>query len=262
MQHDFEQETTLPVRLNTSITSDTSSTEQSVYGQKNLPGAVGPGSTLALIDTDPERDTDILLSAKNMPRSYRVWQMTMDILFALCGSLALVLMLPLIALLIVLDSPGPVFYSQERIGYHGKPFRIFKFRTMYARAEDPGQAIWANKQDKRITRSGRVMRAIHLDELPQVFNILRGEMSLIGPRPEREAFISELERQIPLYRYRLTVKPGLTGWAQVQYHYASSIEDSRIKLQYDLYYIEHQTRKLDMHILAKTILEVLSHHGT
>ena len=121
--------------------------------------------------------------------------------------------------------------------------------------------MWAAKDDARITRVGRFMRAIHLDELPQVFNILRGEMSLIGPRPEREEFASELEKANPLYRYRLAAKPGLTGWTQVNYGYGSTSQEELIKLQYDLYYIEHQSFVLDVLILLKTIVEVLRHRG-
>lgn len=192
---------------------------------------------------------------------YLVLRGTIDILFGLLGSLILLGLFPVIALLLVLDSPGPIFYRQERVGYQGKPFRIFKFRTMHVNAEASGQAIWAAEQDTRVTRVGRFMRAVHLDELPQVFNILRGEMSLIGPRPERAAFTRELEEQLPFYLSRLTVKPGLTGWAQVNYHYAGNIEDYRIKLQYDLYYIDHQSLRLDLLILLRTVKEIVMRRG-
>src|SRR5437667_6907200 len=164
----------------------------------------------------------------------------MDITFGLCGMVVLLLILPILALLIYLDSPGPIFYSQERLGYLGKTFRIFKFRSMCVDAEANGQAVWASEDDSRVTSIGRFMRAIHLDELPQILNILRGEMSLIGPRPEREEFTIGLEKTIPFYRCRLAIKPGLTGWAQVKYHYGSTEDDALIKLQYDLYYIKHQ----------------------
>lgn len=197
----------------------------------------------------------------SLPTLYCYWCKAMDITFGLLGMLLLLFILPVLALLIYLDSPGPIFYSQERVGYQGKKFRMHKFRSMRTDAEHPGHAIWASKNDARVTRIGRLLRAIHLDELPQVFNILRGEMSLIGPRPEREEYILELEKANPLYRRRLTVKPGLTGWAQVNYGYGSTSKDELEKLQYDLYYIEHQSFMLDIVILLKTIVEVVNCHG-
>jgi len=185
----------------------------------------------------------------------------MDLSFGLLGLIVLILILPVLALFIYLDSPGSIFYSQERVGHQGRKFRMHKFRSMGTDAELAGQAVWASKDDARVTRIGRFLRTIHLDELPQVFNILRGEMSLIGPRPEQPAFASELEQINPLYRRRLDVKPGLTGWAQVKYGYGSTNLDELEKLQYDLYYIKHQSFKLDMVILLKTIVEVVQHHG-
>src|SRR5438067_8102966 len=141
----------------------------------------------------------------------------MNLLFGVCGLLVLCLVLPIIAVSIYLDSPCPIFYSQERLGLRGKPFRIYKFRSMRTDAESAKHAIWATENDPRITRIGRFLRATHLDELPQVLNILRGDISLIGPRPERAEFVTELEKIIPFYRCRLVVKPGLTGWAQVKH---------------------------------------------
>lgn len=192
---------------------------------------------------------------------YLCWRKVMDVIFGLIGSALLLLVLPILALLIYLDSPGPIFYSQERVGYQGRKFRILKFRSMCTEAERPGSAIWAAEGDKRVTRIGRLMRATHLDELPQVLNILRGDMSLIGPRPERQEFVSQLEKTIPFYRCRLSVKPGLTGWAQVKYPYASTSDDALIKSQYDLYYIKHQSFTLDIFIILKTVVEVLLCHG-
>lgn len=186
----------------------------------------------------------------------------LDLSFALCGTVLLLLLLPLLALLIRLDSPGPVFYCQERLGYRGKKFSLIKFRSMCNDAETGGYAVWATEHDPRVTRTGHFIRAIHLDELPQVLNILRGEMSLIGPRPEREAFVVELEKTLPGYRLRLDIKPGLTGWAQVQYHYARSQADALIKLQYDLYYIVHRSITLDIVILLKTVAKVVFYHET
>lgn len=133
-------------------------------------------------------------------RLYAIWQKAMDIFFGSAGLIALLLLLPLLALAIYVDSPGPVFYSQERLGYQKKPFRMYKFRSMHTNAECQGHAIWAGKDDDRVTRVGRLLRQTHLDELPQVFNILRGEMSLIGPRPEREVYATLLEERQPLYR--------------------------------------------------------------
>jgi len=206
-------------------------------------------------------EQEMMLSSRLSPL-YLAIRFMLDFSFALCGSFILLCLLPLLSLLILLDSPGPIFYRQERVGYRGAKFRLLKFRSMYVDAELPGEALWAAPHDARVTRVGRLLRSLHLDELPQVFNILLGQMSLIGPRPEREPFVLELEKLLPAYRARLLVKPGLTGWAQVNNRYARTVEDSRIKLQYDLYYIAHQSLKLDMIILAKTVLEVISLHGT
>ena len=192
---------------------------------------------------------------------YLAWKKCLDLACGILGLLLLGLVFPIIAPLIYLDSPGPIFYSQQRIGFRGKAFRIYKFRTMRPDAEGAGRAIWAAEADKRITRVGRFLRATHIDELPQLFNILRGDMSLIGPRPERAEFISELEKTIPFYGYRLAAKPGLTGWAQVKYHYGRSGNDALIKLQYDLYYIKRQSFMLDLFIILKTVAEVLSLRG-
>ncbi len=192
---------------------------------------------------------------------YLWWHTFLDIVFGVCGLPVLLLLLPIIAFLIRLDSPGPVFYTQERLGYRERTFYIRKFRSMYIDAEQAGQAIWATANDMRVTRVGRFMRATRLDELPQVINILRGEMSLIGPRPERKEFVATLETRIPLYRCRLAVKPGLTGWAQVKYRYGNTEHDAQVKLHYDLYYIKHWSPMLDILILCKTIIEVVSYRG-
>lgn len=192
---------------------------------------------------------------------YRCWRKIIDIGLGALGAAILLLLLPALAPLIYLDSPGPIFYSQERVGLRGKPFRIFKLRSMRTDAEREGHACYASANDERVTRVGRFLRATHLDELPQFLNILRGDMSVIGPRPERQMFVEELERSIPLYRFRLSVKPGLTGWAQVSYRYASSADESLHKLQYDLYYIKHQSLTLDIIILLKTVGEVLLSRG-
>ncbi len=184
-----------------------------------------------------------------------------DLLFGLAGSLVCLVLLPFIAAAIRLDSPGPIFYVQERAGLHGRSFRVRKFRSMIQDAERDGQPRWATKDDQRITRVGRFLRKTRLDELPQVLNVLRGEMSLVGPRPERPQFIEQLQHQIPFYRTRLATKPGLTGWAQVNYGYGATVEDALIKLQYDLYYIKHQSPWLDLLIMLRTIGVVLQLKG-
>ena len=148
------------------------------------------------------------------------------------------------------------------LGRAGKPFSIIKLRSMHVNAEQNGEAQWATQDDPRITRVGRVLRKTRLDELPQLINVLRGEMSFIGPRPERPEFVSELEQCIPYYRTRLLVKPGLTGWAQVQYSYTNSVEDTFVKLQYDLYYIHRWSVWLDLYILFRTVAVVLQFKGT
>lgn len=158
----------------------------------------------------------------------------------------------LAALAIKLDSRGPIIYSQERVGLHGKPFRLHKFRTMVPDAERKG-AVWAKRKDPRVTRVGHFLRASRIDELPQLWNILRGQMSLVGPRPERPEFVAALADHIPFYNERHLVKPGLTGWAQINYRYGASVADTRRKLQFDLYYIRHMSPELDLMIILRTI---------
>lgn len=192
---------------------------------------------------------------------YRCWQRTLDMLFAITGLLLLLLLLPFLALVIYLDSPGPIFYHQERVGYRGRRFLMHKIRSMHPTTEQTGRLRWKIAGDQRVTHIGRFMRATHLDELPQAINILRGEMALIGPRPQRPEYVARLEESSPLYRSRLEIKPGLTGWAQVNYGYGNSYHDDLTKLQYDLYYIAHRSFKLDIIILMRTVLEVIQHRG-
>lgn len=174
---------------------------------------------------------------------------------------ALLILLPFVALAIRLDSPGPVFHRQQRVGWRGKPFTVLKFRSMVQDAEPDGEAQWATKDDPRVTRVGRLLRRMRLDELPQALNVLRGEMSLVGPRPERPEFVERLQLEIPFYRVRLAVKPGLTGWAQINYGYGDSVEATLNKLQYDLYYLKHQSFWFDLLILARTVHVVLRMKG-
>lgn len=159
-----------------------------------------------------------------------------------------------------LDSPGPVFYRQERAGLGGRPFTLIKFRSMRVDAEASGP-VWASAKDSRVTRIGQIIRLTRIDELPQLVNILRGEMSFIGPRPERPIFVEKLAREIPFYELRMCVKPGLTGWAQVNYPYGASVEDARMKLSYDLYYVRHGSILLDAMILFATVRVILFQEG-
>ena len=193
---------------------------------------------------------------------YRMARRLLDIVVGVVGLLGLGLLLPFITAAICLDSRGPIFYRQTRVGKGGRPYRVIKLRTMFRDAEAAGEAIWARQNDDRVTRFGRFARKTRLDEIPQFWNVLKGEMSLIGPRPERPEFVEHLHEQIPFYRSRHVVKPGLTGWAQVNYGYGSSVEDALMKLQYDLYYVKHRSLYLDVLILVKTVGTVLSFSGT
>ncbi len=175
----------------------------------------------------------------------------------LAGTLPLML---LTALLIKLDSPGPVFYRQERVGLHGRRFTMLKFRSMRLDAELRGPA-WAARKDPRMTRIGAAIRRARIDELPQLINVLRGEMGCIGPRPERQHFVEQLAALIPFYRDRACVKPGLTGWAQVNFPYGASVEDARMKLSYDLFYVKHRSLFLDLLILLSTVRVILFQEG-
>jgi len=187
---------------------------------------------------------------------YRRWRQVTD---RVLGFIGLVVSLPvmlLTAIAVRLESPGPILYSQERVGLRNRVFRILKFRSMCLDAEADG-AKWAEEGDPRVTRVGRVIRKLRIDELPQFMNVIRGDMSLIGPRPERPIFVKQLEHDIPYYAQRHWVKPGLTGWAQVRYPYGASAEAAIEKLQYDLYYIKNQSPILDAIILFETVRIIL-----
>ncbi len=180
------------------------------------------------------------------------------------GLIGFILSLPIAlitAILIKLDSKGPVFYRQERVGKNGKTFEVIKFRSMKTDAEKDGAPVWAKSDDDRVTRVGRVIRKIRVDEIPQFWNIIKGEMSFVGPRPERPHFVAQLAKEIPFYEHRHLVTPGLTGWAQTKYPYGASVEDARQKLQYDLYYIKNQSLSLDFVIVFETIKTVLFGRG-
>jgi len=184
----------------------------------------------------------------------------LDVVCALALLLLAAPIMAALALVIRLESPGPVLFRQERVGQHGQPFTLYKFRSMVENAESQG-ARWAQKNDARVTRIGAFLRRSHLDELPQVWNVLRGDLSFVGPRPERQCFVDVLRHQIPFYDLRHYVKPGVTGWAQVCYPYAASVEDSYEKLQYDLYYAKHVSLALDVSILIRTAMHVLTGRG-
>lgn len=183
-----------------------------------------------------------------------------DIVISVFGLVFFILFIPIILLGNLLGNKGTLFYTQNRVGFHGKEFKIYKLRSMIQNAEKNG-AVWAQKNDKRITSFGRFLRTTRLDELPQFYNILKGEMSVIGPRPERPEFVNELEEQIPFYAIRHVIRPGLTGWAQVNYPYAGTLEEQETKLRYDLYYIKERSSFLDFKILIKTISTVLLMRG-
>ncbi len=184
-----------------------------------------------------------------------------DILISLVILLSLFPLLVVIAFFIIIDTPGPIFYTQRRVGFRGKKFSLIKFRSMIQDAEKYTGPIWAKKDDKRITRMGRIMRPFRLDELPQLINVLLGDMSFIGPRPERPHFVSKFVSQIPLYSLRHTVHPGITGLAQVKYSYDRTIEDVKKKLDYDLEYINNISIRLDLKIFLKTALTVIKRQG-
>ena len=178
--------------------------------------------------------------------------------------LILTLSLPLnvlVSILIKLDSKGPIIFKQDRIGMNNKEFRIYKFRSMYLDAEKHTGPVWSQKDDPRVTRVGRILRQLRIDEIPQFFNVLKGEMSLVGPRPERPFFVKMLAEKLPYYKRRLKVRPGITGWAQVKHKYDENIEDVKIKLRYDLFYIENMSLRMDIKILARTIYVVIFGKG-
>jgi exopolysaccharide biosynthesis polyprenyl glycosylphosphotransferase len=176
-----------------------------------------------------------------------------DVFTSLAGLVFFTVASPLVALLIRLDSPGPILFRQKRSGKGGHSIWVWKYRTMVMNAESDGEARWASPGDPRVTRIGKWMRRTRLDEIPQFWNVLRGDMSLIGPRPERPELIAQLEKQIPFYRARLLIQPGLTGWSQVNFGYVRTVEDTALKLEYDLYYIRHRSLVLDFKIVLRTL---------
>jgi exopolysaccharide biosynthesis polyprenyl glycosylphosphotransferase len=200
-----------------------------------------------------------------MPELMPVWEIKIKRLMDVVLSFLLIFItspfLIITAILIKIESKGPVFYKQQRSGLNGKIFKIYKFRSMIQDAEKHTGPVWSTKGDPRITKFGRFMRKVRIDEIPQAINILRGDMSFVGPRPERPFFVEKLSQEIPLYKRRLKVRPGVTGWAQVKHKYDESIEDVRVKLRYDLFYIENMSLRMDFKILFRTIFVVLFGKG-
>jgi exopolysaccharide biosynthesis polyprenyl glycosylphosphotransferase len=206
----------------------------------------------------------ILRSFTDKARSsgfFELWKRFLDVIGGFAGSLALLVLLPFIAIIVLLDDGLPIFYSQTRSGRGGQPYRILKFRTMRRDAEADGRPQWAREGDERATRVGGFLRKTHIDELPQFLNVLRGEMSLVGPRAERPELVAHFQQHVPFYRARLLVKPGITGWAQINFGYASTIDETITKLEYDLYYIEHRSVILDLVILLRTPSTMLRLRG-
>lgn len=198
---------------------------------------------------------------KKNARTYMLLKRAWDFSMALVGLALALPVIPIVALTIKLDSPGPIFFKQTRVGRGGKPFKIVKYRTMRQDAEAVSGAVWATDRDPRITRIGRFLRKSRLDEIPQLWNVLVGDMSFVGPRPERPEFDEELEREIPFYRARRAVRPGLTGWAQVSHGYGNTMLDALRKVEYDLYYIKNESFYLDLLIMLRTVAVVLKLGG-
>jgi exopolysaccharide biosynthesis polyprenyl glycosylphosphotransferase len=191
----------------------------------------------------------------------RFMKRTVDLIFSTVVLVGLLPVWLLLALAIKLDSPGPVLFKQRRIGKGGREYTLLKFRSMIRDAEKHTGPVWAQKDDRRVTAVGRFLRRTRLDEIPQLINVFKGEMSLVGPRPERPYFVRQLVAEIPLYSRRLNVKPGITGWAQTRHTYDTDIDDVREKVRYDLYYIENMSLSLDLKIMARTILVTITGHG-
>ncbi len=192
---------------------------------------------------------------------YELFKRLMDIAGGIVGSLIFLLIFPFAALAIIAESGFPIFYSQERYGKGGRVFKIYKFRSMHQNAEESGEAKFAEENDPRVTRVGNFLRRTRIDEMPQFIGVVTGEMSLVGPRAERPEMVTQFQKQIPFYRARLLVKPGLTGWAQINYGYVATLKETAVKLEYDLYYIKHRTFGMDFNIVLRTIGTVLRRTG-
>jgi sugar transferase (PEP-CTERM system associated) len=219
-------------------------------------------SVFGRVSTADLRPSQLVFSAELGPRSSNVHlQSVYSMILGITGLVISLPIMALVAILVKLSSPGPILYRQTRVGLRGATFQVFKFRSMYADAEASTGAVWATKSDPRITPIGRWLRKLRLDELPQFFNVIRGEMAVAGPRPERPEFCRIIEEKIPFYKQRHSVKPGITGWAQINQQYADTIEDSITKLEYDLYYIKNLAPSLDAYIIFHTLKVMLLSRG-
>ena len=200
-----------------------------------------------------------------MPELMPEWEKKLKRLMDIIVSLLILLLSAPITILtsiaIKIDSEGPIFFKQERLGQNGKPFKVLKFRSMINDAEKHTGPVWSQKDDPRVTRMGKFVRRVRIDEIPQMYNVLKGEMSLVGPRPERAFFVEKLSQEIPYYKRRLKVRPGVTGWAQIKHKYDETIDDVKIKLRYDLFYIENMSIRMDFKILLRTVFVVLFGKG-
>ncbi len=220
-------------------------------------------ATFGRISTRELRPSQLVFSTELGPNQARVMlQSIYSLGIAIVGTVILSPLMLLVFLLVRLSSKGPAIYRQRRVGKNDVPFTLFKFRSMFADAEAESGAVWAQKDDPRVTLVGKWLRRLRLDELPQLFNVLRGEMSIVGPRPERPEFVTELEKKIPYYRQRHCIKPGITGWAQVNHKYSDTLEDTIIKLEYDLYYIKNLAPALDAFIIFHTVKVMLLSRGS
>jgi len=200
---------------------------------------------------------------ENLTKKHKIYEMISDPLERVLAFLLGILLLPLlimVALLIKLTSPGSAFFSQKRLGKNGTEFIMYKFRTMRSDAEKNGPQ-WASRHDKRTTWFGKILRKSHLDELPQIYNIIKGELSFVGPRPEQSALVAQLRKELPYYDLRHLTKPGITGWAQINYRYGASVEDTYQKLQYEIYYIKNNSPLLDFQIILRTIKFLITNHS-
>ncbi|MEJ5367752.1 MAG: sugar transferase [Bryobacteraceae bacterium] len=214
------------------------------------------------VPVDALRPSDLIFSEGLGPDARKLaLQRAYSFAIALAGALLTLPLMVLIWALVKATSPGPGIYRQKRVGRHGRVFELLKFRSMYADAEARTGAVWAAENDPRVTPVGRWLRKLRLDELPQFFNVLKGEMSLVGPRPERPEFVDVLSRQIPFYNQRHTILPGITGWAQINHRYGESLEDVVTKLEYDFYYLKHLGLSLDLYILFHTVKVMLFQRG-
>jgi exopolysaccharide biosynthesis polyprenyl glycosylphosphotransferase len=218
--------------------------------------------TFGRVCTREIRPAQLLFSGELGPSRYSVqFQALYSTALAFVGLIAALPVMAIVAVLVKLSSPGPILLRQQRVGLRNRSFTVYKFRSMYRDAEARTGAVWAKRNDPRITPIGRWLRRLRLDELPQLFNVLRREMAIVGPRPERPEFVKTLSEKIPYYRQRHYVMPGITGWAQINYKYGDTVEDTIIKLEYDLYYVKHISFSLDLYIMFHTAKTMLLFRG-